>query len=118
MGLKASVSYGRVSWSIVVGLVRKDDTWFVGGVGETHMLVGFHGPDGDPRILADMHRRTKLHRGAMSGNLAEVKRCVHLEWNMFAKDMDGKTPLMLAEEAGHTDVAVFLKRRMDKKAIE
>ena len=53
---------------------------------------------------------TPLHRAAYKGHLSVVEYLVNQKADINAKDKDGKTPIQLANEYKHTNIADFLKK--------
>jgi ankyrin repeat protein len=54
---------------------------------------------------------TPLHAAANDGNLSLLKQRLDLGDAVNAKNKAGKTPLDLADENGHTEVAIELSQR-------
>jgi|GEM_PF-6044372 len=73
--------------------------------------------------VSDLQRyefMSDLHRAAHKGDMAEVRRLLHLGADplSLAHGEDGPTPIFLAETAGHKEVARMLRdevRRRRKK---
>ena len=59
---------------------------------------------------------SNLHTIVKSGDLEAVKRGLQsgAEAYLYIKDLDGKTPLDLAREKGHSDIAAHLASLIEK----
>ena len=66
-------------------------------------------------LLSGTSSAKALHNAAYAGNLAEVKRLIEKGKNVNARDKEGKTPLSLAVEKGHKEIANLLRKHGAKE---
>jgi ankyrin repeat protein len=73
----------------------------------------------DPVIvmLPNSKMQTAIHYAATSGSLALLELCCNNTKNLNIADRGGKTALMLAHEAGHTDAARLLLSKGAKDCV-
>ncbi len=98
---------------------------------DSHGMTALHwaaaqGHDNIVRLLFDYganinipnaEGNTPLHIVARNGNLSMVKLLLELGADATLVNRDGQTPLALARQYRHPDVAVFLKREVERAAF-
>ena len=84
--------------------------------GQSALMYAHHGDMEVIRLLHNHGAISPLHWAVTSGNIDVVRRSLSNGANASQRDHNGKSVLLIAHEAGHTEIAKLLLQQMDSEA--